>query len=91
MPFGETRDKIKYGLNNCPFCGSVVLKILKRISHEIPEIKPKVASYYVSCQNCGACGPPTLDAEGAPSFWNKCIPKPDPIEEAIKKNRNDCK
>jgi len=91
MPFGETKDKRKYDLNNCPFCGSVVLKIMKRASDEFPEITPRIVSYYVSCENCGACGPPGLDVEGAASLWNRCIPRPDPIKEAIKRNRNDPK
>ena len=89
MSFGETKDKIKYNLNNCPFCGSVLLEIMKRTSDKFPEIKPRIVSYYVSCDGCGACGPPLLDAEGAASLWNKCIPHPDPIEEAIKRKRTE--
>jgi hypothetical protein len=91
MPFGETKDKIKYDLNNCPFCGSVLLEMMKRISDKFDEIKARVVSYYVYCDSCGACGPPTLDAEYAASLWNRSIPHPDPIEEAIKRNRNDSK
>jgi len=93
-----SQDKKSYGLNNCPFCGSVVLKMEKRrvdretlkyfsakIREMFPEIKRNIIGYYIHCENCGAQGPPCVGREGAAARWNKCIPLPDPLEEAMNK------
>lgn len=102
MTFGETQDKIKYGLNNCPFCGSVVIKMERMLydaelceAHK--DIYDKVKKHHekhgkphrVHCENCGADGPPCLGPEGAATAWNKSTPKPDPLEEAIRKGKEN--
>jgi transcription elongation factor Elf1 len=86
MTFGETRDKIKYRLNNCPFCGSVVLK-MSTYSVDFPSVVKTKKAYYVHCDNCGASGPPNLNAESAAFAWNECIPKPNPLDEFIKRSK----
>ena len=94
MTFGETQDKKKYNLNNCPFCGSVVIKMSKMTEviqyakgdRELETTFEKHGQpYRVHCENCGADGPGSLSPENAANAWNKSTPKPDPLEEAIKK------
>jgi len=89
MTFGETQDKKKYNLNNCPFCGSVVIKI-KKMTDVIQYSKGNIEletifekhgqPYRVHCENCGADGPGCLSPESAANAWNKSTPKPDPLE-----------
>jgi hypothetical protein len=73
-----------------------IKKIIKD-TYELLKSEPKlskhqtaeghITSYRVNCENCSASGPPTLHSEGAADFWNKSTPRPNPLDEAIKKDQ----
>ena len=95
---GESEDKIKYGLNNCPFCGSVVIKMQKvhydsKFTEAHKEMFEKAKIFHekygkphrVHCDNCGADGPPCSGPEGAARAWNKSTPNRNPFNEGFQK------
>ena len=51
----------------CPFCAYTKNRIEK---NAVLHTNSQHYEYYVTCENCGACGPTDLGESGAIEMWN---------------------